>query len=499
MRVAIIGSGVSGIAAGKTLSRLGHQVVVFDKVDRVGGHWTRGYPGVRLQNLAEIYEFTDFPWPFKHEDYPPAAEILRYVEATVAHFRLEVRLNHELLQMSRDGESWALRFKAPLGERIETFDAVVIAAGHYTGERADIELTGRELFKGRIITEHEIGDLSVFDGKRVAVVGFGKAAVDVLNFALGHAKSLAHVFREARWLLPRRMMGQSTSRLATERMSATYRESWVYPHKKQRRIHAKRPNTGAQSDAFTSYLVRASEGLRGLKFLGRGRERLKRVDPNYPLGQQLRGTLAPDSYFPAVARGAIEPYASAATGFSEDALLLADGTKVPADVVVLSVGYKRPDMPYLPEPVRSEVAASSEGTQLYRHLIHPRLPRVGFAGYNHNPLHIASSEIGALWFDAVWSGALTLPSVEEMEQSCIRVRDWKRVHTQFEPTRAYWITAHFHNYLDVVLSELGLRSFRKSNPFAENMSHYTSADYRTLIEEYEQQRGTPRASLPFDT
>jgi dimethylaniline monooxygenase (N-oxide forming) len=499
MRVAVIGSGVSGIAAGKTLSRLGHQVVVFERNGRVGGHWTQAYPGVHLQNLAELYEFTDFPWPFAHDDYPPAAEIVRYLEAAVAHFKLDVRLSHEVLAMARAGDSWALQVKAPLGERVESFDAGVIAAGHYTGERQDIELKGRDTFKGRIISEHDIGDLSVFDGKRVAVVGFGKAAVDVLNFALGRARCLHHVFREARWLLPRKMFGMSTSRVASERMSVGYTHSWVYPNEKQRRMHERNPKTGAQTDAFQSNLIKLSEGLRGPKYVGRGKSRLKRLEPAYPIGRQLRGTLAPDSYFPAVARGAIEPHASAATGFSEDALLLADGTSVPADVVVLSVGYKRPAMPYLPEPVRSEFADSTDGTQLYRHVVHPRLERIGFAGYNHNPLHFVSAEIGALWLDAAWSGALSLPSPEAMQASADKVRDWKRTNTIFEPTRAYWVGAHFHNYLDVMLRELGLRSHRKSNPIAENMDHYTSKDYRTIIDEYVAQRGTPRASLPFDT
>jgi hypothetical protein len=320
-----------------------------------------------------------------------------------------------------------------------------------------------------------------------------------LSFALGRARELHHVFREARWLLPRTIFGRAISRVATERFSSRNIASWVHADPKIRRMHENRPKTGERTEAMVSYMIKLSEGLRGLKYGFAGRRRLKAIDPSYPMGKQLRGTLAPDSYFPAVARGAIIPHASAATGFVADGLKLADGSVVPADVVVLAVGYKRPAMPYLPEPVRSEFAESADGTQLYRHLLHPALPRIGFAGYNHNPLHISSAEIGALWLDAAWTGALTLPAPGEMDASRFRVRDWKRAHTLFEPTRAYWVSGHFHNYLDIVLGELGLKSRRKSNPISENMDHYTVKDYRTIVAEYLAQRGTPRTSFPLDT
>lgn len=499
MRIAVIGSGVSGIAAAKTLARLGHDVIVFEKGTRIGGHWALAYPGVRLQNMAELYAFTDFPWPFVHDDYPPANDILRYLEAAVAHFGLDIRVEHEVLSLAEADDGWVMQIRTPHRESAERFDAVVVATGHYMGERAAIALTGRERFKGRILTEHEIGDLSVFDGRRVAVVGFGKAAVDVLSFAVGRARELHHVFRQARWLLPRMVLGQPTSRLSTERMSVTYASSWVYPTEAQRRFHAKNPRAGAQTDSVTSYVLRVAEGLRGLKFGGKAKARLKLVDPGYPIGHQLRGTLAPDNYFPSVARGIIEPHASAVTGFSEDALLLADGSAVPADVVVLSVGYKRPAMPFLPEPVRGEFADDADGTQLYRHLVHPQLKRLAFAGFNHNPLHIPSAEIGALWIDAMLSGDLALPPPEAMAQSAARVRDWKRANTLFEPTRAYWVGGHLHNYLDVLLTELGLEPHRKRGKWREAMEPYRAADYATIIDEYLQARGTARRSLPFDT
>lgn len=499
MRIAIIGSGVSGIAAAKTLKRFGHDVVIYERAPRIGGVWAVAYPGVHLQNMGELYTFSNFPWPFDPGLFPSAADILRYLEAAIAHWGLDVRVRHSVSALEPLADGWQVKLDAPDGPHSEKFDYVVVASGHYTQEKAEVQLEGRDCFGGQIISEHEIGDLSVFDGKRVAVVGMGKSAVDVLSFAVGRARELHHVFREARWLLPRKMLGQYTSRLATERLSATFADSWVRPTPFQQRLRDKSPKTGRSNDAFTSHLIRLAQGLRGFRRNKAAKARLKLLDPSYTAGKQFRGTLAPDNYFPSVAKGLIEPHRSALKGFSEDCLLLADGSSIPVDVVVLAIGYKKPALPFLPEPARTEFATEPDGAQLYRHMLHPDLPNLAFAGFNHNTLHITSAEIAATWIAAVLRGDIVLPGREAMEKSIAHIRDWKRANTVFEPTRAYWVGQHFHNYLDVLLMELGVEPNRKKNKLKHWFDHHTPADYAGVADEYERVRGTPRPVLPYDT
>jgi len=50
-------------------------------------------------------------------------------------------------------------------------------------------------------------------------------------------------------------------------------------------------------------------------------------------------------------------------------------------------------------------------------LLHPEVPRIAFAGFNHGFMHVPAVEIGMLWLSAVLTGDLTLPSAEEMQQS----------------------------------------------------------------------------------
>jgi hypothetical protein len=63
--------------------------------------------------------------------------------------------------------------------------------------------------------------------------------------------------------------------------------------------------------------------------------------------------------------------------------------------------------------------------QPYRHCVHPRCPRAGFAGFNHGFAHVAGVVIGTLWLTTLWRGELLLTTQDEMDASCARVAEWK--------------------------------------------------------------------------
>jgi dimethylaniline monooxygenase (N-oxide forming) len=499
MRVAVVGCGVSGIASAKVLKRLGHDVVLFERSDKIGGVWAVAYPNVRLQNIADHYRFTDFDWPFARDTHAKATDMLAYMQAAIEHFGLDVRTSHKVTALHELPAGWRVDLETPDGTRSEKFDWVVVAAGHYTHEKSEIELPGRDRFGGIVMTERDLRDAAIFDGKRVAVVGLGKSAVDMASFAKGRAKEVHQIFRAARWLMPNKILGKDIALMTGTRLSTMFGPAWVYPTRFGRFMHKWSPLTIKINSWATDWLVRREEGLTRRRADKAARERMALMNPQYPIAAQLRGTLAPDGFFDAIASGAITPHLATATGFTEDALTLSDGTSVVADIVVLAIGFKTPDLPFLPADVRAAMAENPDGTQLYRHVLHPRMKRLGFAGFNHNPFHIPGVEVATVWMSAMMAGDIVIPSPDEMEASTHRVRDWKRANTIFEPTRAYWVANRFHNYLDTLLMELGVKPNRKGNPIAEIFSAYEPADYAGVVEEYERARGKPRRTLPLDT
>ncbi|MBC7777351.1 MAG: NAD(P)/FAD-dependent oxidoreductase [Phycisphaerae bacterium] len=203
-RVAVIGSGISGIASAAMLKKNGFQVEIYEKSDKIGGVWALAYPNVRLQNIAEQYHISDFPWPFKPDLHPTGIQILQYLQEAVKHFQLEVQLRHEITALQEEPDGWLASIQSPDGRREAHFDFVMVSNGHYSDGKNSLQFPDQDLYQGKVMTERDLKSLDEFKGKRVAVVGFGKSAVDMADFAAQQqAAQVFHVFRTPRWMFPR--------------------------------------------------------------------------------------------------------------------------------------------------------------------------------------------------------------------------------------------------------------------------------------------------------
>lgn len=100
-RIAIIGAGVSGIAAAKQLAH--HNPVVFEASDSIGGVWSHcSYRSTKLQSPRCDYEFSDFPWPDRdNSSFPSHLEILDYLLSYAKHFDVlkYVRFNSKVVAL----------------------------------------------------------------------------------------------------------------------------------------------------------------------------------------------------------------------------------------------------------------------------------------------------------------------------------------------------------------------------------------------------------------
>lgn len=501
-KIAVIGAGVSGIAAARVLVVRGYETVVFDAAAEIGGVWALTYPEVRLQNIGSQYHLSDFPWPFAPDLHPTPAQIRQYWRAAIDRFQIEVRLEHEVLALEELESGWRVRWRNRDGVGEGEFDYAVVATGQYTRGKPRPKLTGEEGFGGTIVTEREIHSPEIFDNRRVAVVGFGKSALDMTVLAARRAETVTHIFREPRWLIPERILGLHYSRVLFNRLNTVMIPAWAHPTAAERFLHDR-----------LDFLVRGfwkSIGLilrlqaRGAGF-GRGPaagERLKAVQPTHGLLPDLRSAaaLAPDDYYPSVAAGRIQPHRGKLSGFTERTLILEGGEEIPCDVVVFCLGVPAPAFPFLPEKYRALLESEEDGVQLYRHLLHPRIPNLAFAGFNHGFLHVPAVEIATLWLCAYLEGDLELPSSERMEGAIAEIRRWKRERIHFETTRSAGINVRYQQYLDILLKDLGLSPYRKMpNVLAEIFDRYNCSDYRDVLEEYERVRKNRTAPrLPLD-
>ncbi len=487
--IAIIGGGISGIAAANIFQKNGHTVTIYEKHDRIGGVWAVSYPQVRLQNSWQQYGLADFPWPFKPDLHPTAAQILRYMQEAVTHLNLDVRTSHEVIAMQERPHGWDLQIRHPQGTEHVSVDYVVLASGQYTEGKYRPQFPDQDRFQGKIVTERDIKDLDIFTNKRVAVVGFGKSALDMATFAAERGAQVHHIFREARWTIPPKILGIHYSIPLFARFGSVMMTSWAHPSALERFLHKRLSFVVAGFWKMLALVFGLQILANGIGKSAEARKRLSIVKPKHALLPDLRSAiaLAPQFYYRYVTQGKIHPHQSKIAGFSEDGIRLENGDVIPCDIAVLSVGSQTPQFPFVPAPYRDMLEAHDDGVQLYRHLVHPHIPNMGFAGFNHGFMHIPSVEIGTIWLCALLEGYIQLPSVAEMEASIEHVRQWKRDHIRFEPSRSMAVNTRYQQYLDILLKDLKLSPYRKGiNLFAEAFLRYSSRDYRNVLTEYQQ-------------
>ena len=108
--VAIIGGGVSGLAAAKAFDERGHRVTGFERSHDFGGVWelSRSYPGVQTQSPKDLYRFTDMAMPEEYPQWPKGPQVHAYLHAYADKHQLGrlFQLNTNVISMERraDGE-----------------------------------------------------------------------------------------------------------------------------------------------------------------------------------------------------------------------------------------------------------------------------------------------------------------------------------------------------------------------------------------------------------
>ena len=505
MNIAIIGGGITGIAAASILNKAGHTTTIFEKSAEVGGVWAVGYPGVSLQNTIRQYSLAAFPWPFEPQYHPTGAEICRYLNLAVEQLKLDVRMGSEVVSLVENADGWMLKYKNNTDEREQQFDYVVSAIGQYTEGKYKPKFSGQDAFKGEIMTEREVVSLDMFNDKRTVVVGFGKSAVDIAAMAADKSAQVYHVFRTPRWMLPFTVFHIHYTHLLFCRLGTFFMPCWAHPTRFERFIHQRMRPLVHLNWYLISRVVTLLCRWRGMFKGGAANKRLKTLIPTHPFTGDLRSAsaLTPPGYFNLVADGLIEPCHSELSHFSEYAVHLNDGRAIPCDQVLLCVGSETPRFPFLPDKYRRVLENENDGVQLYRHILHPDIPNLAFAGYNHGFMHVPSTEIGMIWLCACLNGEIKLPNRQEMLRCIEAVREWKRKHIHYEPSRSCAVNTRFQQYLDIMLKELGVSPYRKMpDIFAEIFSQYGAKDYRDVFNEYfnkPERRDAPVMPLPLDT
>lgn len=200
--IAIIGAGMSGIAAVVKLRKAGYtDLTVYEKKDKVGGTWRENqYPGLSCDVPSRWYSFSFALNPDWTHRFSYGPEIQAYMEKTANDFGVVdiVRFNTAVTDLTYEGPQWRLTTDA--GEVVH-YDIVISATG-ILHKPAFPDIEGLDSFAGdKFHTAQWRHDVPL-EGKQVGIIGTGSTAAQIIG-AITHKVGTMNVFqRTPQWMTP---------------------------------------------------------------------------------------------------------------------------------------------------------------------------------------------------------------------------------------------------------------------------------------------------------
>lgn len=205
-QVLIVGAGVSGIALGVRLGRLGIPYVIVEKNDDIGGTWYENrYPGCGVDTPNHSYSYSfgpHYPWSRYFSRREEVHDYLTGITDRMMvrpHVRLKTRMTGARWDPAR--RLWVVDLESGAGrERVEA--SFLISAIGQLSDPFVPEIAGRDSFKGPIFHSAHWPEGLDLAGKHLAVIGTGATAMQLVPTVADQVASVTVYQRSKQWARP---------------------------------------------------------------------------------------------------------------------------------------------------------------------------------------------------------------------------------------------------------------------------------------------------------
>lgn len=333
-KVGIIGGGFGGLGAAIRLKKENrHSFVIFERAAEVGGTWRDNtYPGCACDIPSHLYSYSFEMNPNWSRAYSKQPEILEYILACKKKYDLEphicynTRITSAVFQ-EQEG-CWKLTDQAG---KITIVESVISAIGPLNVPNIP-KFKGLENFEGASFHSSEWDDSVSLKGKRVAVVGTGASAVQIVPSIVSEVEQLYLFQRSAPWILPKNDFKISA-------FSKTIFKTLPFVQKLRR--------TGlywffeyAGGALFRDNAIRKVTRRMAKKHLKKqvpDKELRKKLEPNYEIGCKRR--LPSDEFYPALMQQNAELVSDSIQEIRPKGIIDANGTLHEVDVIIYATGF----------------------------------------------------------------------------------------------------------------------------------------------------------------
>lgn len=333
-QVAVIGAGFGGIIAARAFKPIvGDGLIVFEKANKAGGVWRDNiYPGCTSDVPANLYSVKSVPNPNWSKRFAPQPEILAYINDVIdksdieRYIRYETDIKEMLFVQERGG--WLL-YDA---QGHEYFARMVIMA---TGSLNKPHLPFADQhnkFSGKIFHSAQWDNSFDYKNKRIAVIGTGASAVQIIP-EIAEASAGLYVFqRSPAWVIPRRQTGNT----AFKRFIYKYFPSLQWLSRERTYWFYEMTGMALTGNAFLNKLLsKHAAGL--LRRQVKDPKQRRRLTPNYKLG--CKRILVSDNFYRVFNRANVHLVTDKITGIASNGVITNEDKVTEVDTIILATGF----------------------------------------------------------------------------------------------------------------------------------------------------------------
>ncbi|MGW6824121.1 flavin-containing monooxygenase [Streptomyces sp. NPDC055005] len=338
-QILVIGGGLAGLAAAIRLRREGrHDFLVLERGDDVGGTWRDNtYPGAACDVPSHLYSYSFALNPGWSRSFSTQPEIQEYITRVSRRYRVRDRHVFGCEVLAARWVEDSARWEVETSRGLFVADVLVGAFGALC-EPSLPDIPGIDTFAGKIFHSARWDHDSDLEGLKVAVVGTGASAVQIVPAIAPRVSELQVYQRTAPWVLPR--MDRPYS--ALERLACRYvpfyqrlvRGGIYWAHEAQAVALAKRPALMRPVGAFARAKLRREVPDPALR---------RRLTPDYRAG--CKRLLLSNTYYPTFRQDHVSLVTEGITEIREKSVVTADGTVREVDALVLATGFRVTDSP----------------------------------------------------------------------------------------------------------------------------------------------------------